>query len=97
MRRHTSMSEACRPPEASQTGCKLIKCPPSWRQAHKLDALVAYNSVKVGEKHLAELGSQLKEMVGADAPASSAECVAFVKGRKDEWALSDADVIKARA
>ena len=57
---------------------------------------MAYNSVKVGEKHLAELGSQLKEMVGSDPPASSTECVTFVKGRRDEWALSDAEVIKAR-
>jgi hypothetical protein len=77
--------------------CTLTNRPLWWRQAHKLDALVAYNSVKVGEKHLAELGSQLKEMVGADPPSSSAECVTFVKGRKDEWAMSDADVIKVRA
>ena len=80
-----------------QNGARSHERPPRPWQAHKLDALVAYNSVKVGEKHLAELGLQLKEMVAADPPASAAECVAFVKGRKDEWALPDADVIKARA
>ena len=63
-------------------------------QAHRLEPLVAYNSVKVGEKQLAELGAQLTEMVGADPPASVAECVTFVKTRKDEWALPDADVVK---
>ena len=55
---------------------------------------MAYNAVKVGEKQLAELGNQLREMVGADPPASVSECTTFVKSRKDEWALSDADVVK---
>jgi len=65
-------------------------------QAFKLEPLVAYNAVKVGEKQLAELGNQLREMVGADPPASVSECTTFVKSRKDEWALSDADVVKVR-
>ncbi len=65
-------------------------------QAFKLEPLVAYNAVKVGEKQLAELGNQLREMVGADPPASVSECTTFVKSRKDEWALSDAEVVKVR-
>lgn len=61
---------------------------------HKLDALVEYNSLKVAEKHLSELAGQLTEMVAADAPLPVADCIAFCKARRDEWALPDAEVVK---
>ena len=79
-------------PECQWTIRHLLRRP----QAFKLEPLVAYNAVKVGEKQLAELGNQLREMVGADPPSSVIECTTFVKSRKDEWALSDAEVVKVR-
>lgn len=63
-------------------------------QAANLPALVDYNNKKVGEVHVTELTQQLTTAVESDPPLPVEEVLSATQARKQEWNLSDVDIIK---
>ena len=59
-----------------------------------MQSLVAYNTSKVAEVHLQELGDSLTEMVAAEPAAPVADTLAYCKAQKVEWALPDGEILK---
>lgn len=63
-------------------------------KAANLPALVDYNNKKVGEVHVTELTQQLTTAVESDPPLPVEEVLSATQARKQEWNLSDVDIIK---
>ena len=70
---------------------------PGWDvQAAGLKPVVDYTKKKVAEVHLEELKASMAEMLAAEPPFPVADLISSAKGKKAEWQLLDADIVKVQ-
>lgn len=51
----------------------------------------------LGQVHLAELATQLEDMVTTEPPVPVADAIALCKAQKAEWNLPEVEILKVRA
>lgn len=63
-------------------------------KAHGMQSVVDYNNGKVAQVHLAELATQLEDMVTTEPPVPVADAIALCKAQKAEWNLPEVEILK---
>jgi hypothetical protein len=60
-------------------------------------ATLAENFALLRQVHLAELATQLEDMVTTEPPVPVADAIALCKAQKAEWNLPEVEILKVRA